>query len=147
MSRWLIVVGVLVAAVVTVDGALAPVGAADVRIGVNIGPPPVVVAPPAPVVVAPPVPVVVAPPPAPVVIAPGVPVYYYGASYYTYYNNAWFVGPAYAGPWAYVPAARVPHAIVGVPRAYYRIPPGHAKHAGPPPWAHGHGKHKGKHKD
>jgi hypothetical protein len=142
MSRWLIVVGVLVMAVVTAGGALSPVGAADVRIGVNIGPPPVVVAPPAPVVVV--------PPPAPVVIAPGVPVYYYGASYYTYYNGGWFIGPAYAGPWAYVPARRVPHAIVAVPGAYYRMPPGHAKQfAGPPPWAHGNGRGhgKGKHRD
>jgi hypothetical protein len=120
-----------------VCAAVAPASAADVRIGVNIGPPPVVIAPPAPVVVARPAPVVVAPP---VVIAPGAPLYYYGASYYTFYNGAWFVGPAYGGPWAYVPAARVPRAIVAVPRAYHRIPSGHGgRHfAGPAPWAHGH---------
>ena len=127
----------------------APASGADVRIGVNVGVPPVVVAPPAPVVVAPrrpvvvaPAPVVVAPAP-PVVVAPGVPLYYYGNSYYTFYNNAWFVGPAYAGPWTFIPAARVPRTIVRVPRAYHHIPPGHAKHfAGAAPWAHGHGKGK-----
>jgi|SRR5438128_1354356 len=137
MTRRFIVVTVVMLGVLALGGALSSVIAADVRIGVNIGGPPVVVAPP-PVFVAPPAPVVVAPP-APVVITPGVPVYYYGASYYTYYNGAWFVGPAYAGPWAYVPVARVPRAIVAVPGAYYRIPPGHGRHfAGPPPWAHGH---------
>jgi hypothetical protein len=130
----LIIVSAVAVRALALGGAVSPAAAADVRIGVNIGPPPVVVAPPAPVVVA---------PPAPVVIAPGVPVYYYGASYYTHYDGGWFVGPAYAGPWTYVPVARVPRAIVGVPGAYYRMPPGHAKHfAGPPPWAHGHGKHR-----
>src|SRR5216117_2399716 len=98
MTRRFIVVTVVMLGVLALGGALSSVIAADVRIGVNIGGPPVVVAPP-PVFVA---------PPAPVVITPGVPVYYYGASYYTYYNGAWFVGPAYAGPWAYVPVARVP---------------------------------------
>jgi len=122
MTRRFIVVTVVMLGVLAWGGARSSVTAADVRIGVNIGGPPVVVAPPAPVV-----------------IAPGVPVYYYGASYYTYYNGAWFVGPAYAGPWAYVPVARVPRAMVAVPGAYYRIPPGHGRHlAGPPPWAHEH---------
>jgi len=122
MTRRFIVVTVVMLGVLAWAGARSSVTAADVRIGVNIGGPPVVVAPPAPVV-----------------IAPGVPVYYYGASYYTYYNGAWFVGPAYAGPWAYVPVARVPRAMVAVPGAYYRIPPGHGRHlAGPPPWAHEH---------
>lgn len=121
---------VAVAVLLTLGGLVSPVSAADVRIGVNIGAPPVVVAPPAPVVVA---------PPAPVVLAPGVPVYYYGASYYTYYNGAWFVGPGYGGPWAFVPGARVPRAIVAVPHTYYRIPPGHGRHyAGPAPWPHDH---------
>jgi hypothetical protein len=130
--------------VVSLGGALSPVAAADVRIGVNVGVPGVVVAPPAPVFVAPPAPVVVAPP---VVIAPGTPVYYYGTHYYTYYHGAWFLGPGYGGPWAYVPVARVPRPIIAVPHAYLRMPPGQARHiAGPPPWAHGHGHGHGKHK-
>ena len=119
-------------------GGFSPAAAADVRIGVNIGvPPPVVVAP---------APVVVAPLP-PVVVATGAPVYFYGSSYYTYYNHAWFVGPGYGGPWAFVPGARVPRPIIAVPNAYLRVPPGHARHiAGPPPWAYGHG-HGGHHRN
>jgi hypothetical protein len=133
MTRWIAALSVFTLGVLAV-GAFAPADAADVRIGVNIGVPAVVVAPPAPVVVAP-----------PVVIAPGAPVYYYGTSYYTFHNGAWFLGAAYGGPWAYVPVARVPHPIIAVPHAYYRMPPGHARgFAGPPPWAHGHGH--GKHK-
>jgi hypothetical protein len=147
MTRFIAVVSMFALGVLTLGGALSPVAAADVRIGVNIGVPGVVVAPPPPVIVA---------PPPPMVIAPGAPVYYYGTRYYTYYNGGWFLGPAYAGPWTYVPVARVPRPIIAVPHAYYRMPPGHAKHfAGPPPWAHGHrhwkhdnghGKHKHKHK-
>src|SRR5438094_4045282 len=108
MARQFAVASVVAVAALTLGGLVSPVVAADVRIGVNIGPPPVVVAPAAPVFVA---------PPPPVVVAPGVPVYYYGASYYTYYNGGWFVGPGYGGPWAFVPRARVPRAIVAVPGA------------------------------
>ena len=121
--------------ILALGGALSPAVAADVRIGVNIGAPPVFVAPPVPVFVA---------PPAPVVIAPGTPIYYYGTSYYTFHNGAWFLTPSYGAPWVYVPRARVPHAIVGVPRAYYRIPHHQASHfAGPPPWAHDRGRGQG----
>jgi hypothetical protein len=138
MTRWIVAVSIFALGVVSLGGVFSPAAAADVRIGVNIGvPTPVVVAPAAPVFVARPAPVVVAPP---VFVAPGVPVYYYGSSYYTYYNRAWFVGPGYGGPWNFVPVARVPRAIIAVPHAYLRVPPGHAHHfAGPPPWPHGHG--------
>jgi hypothetical protein len=40
---------------------------------------------------------------------------------------------------------QVPPPVLAVPVAYYKIPPGHLKKPGPPPWA-GHGqKKKGKH--
>ena len=130
MTRWIVAVSIFALGVVALGGALSPAAAADVRIGVNIGVP---------------APVVVAPLP-PVVVAPGVPVYFYGSSYYTYYNRAWFVGPGYGGPWAFVPVARVPRPIIAVPNAYLRVPPGHAHHiAGPPPWAHDHGHGHGRH--
>ena len=139
MTRSIVVVALFTLGVVALSGALSPAAAADVRIGVNIGVPGVVVAPPIPVVVA---------PPPPVVIAPGAPVYYYGSSYYTYFNGAWFLGPGHGGPWAYVQVARVPRPIIAVPHAYFRIPPGHAGHiAGPPPWAHGHGRGNHRHRD
>ena len=128
MNRWIVVVSMVALGVVALGGTLSPVAAADVRIGVNIGIPGVVVAPPAPVV-----------------IAPGTPLYYYGTHYYTHYNGGWFFGPGYGGPWTYVPVARVPRQIIAVPNAYRRMPPGHARHiAGPPPWAHerGHGRHR-----
>ena len=138
MTRRFIVVTVVMLGVLALGGALSSVTAADVRIGVNIGAPAVVVAPPPPIYVAPPAPVVVAPP-VPVVIAPGVPVYYYGASYYTYYNGAWFIGPGYGGPWRYV--HRVPPAIVAVPRApsgrfrkAQRPPVQSARPMSAPPW-------------
>ena len=137
MTRWIVVVSIFTLGVVALGGALSPVAAADVRIGVNIGVPGVVVAPPVPVVV---------PPAPPVVIAPGAPVYYYGTHHYTYFNGAWFLGPGHGGPWAYVPVARVPRPIIAVPHAYLRMPPGHAQHiAGPPPWAHRHGHQKHHH--
>ena len=97
MTRWIVAVSIFGLGVVSLGGMCSPAAAADVRIGVNVGvPAPVVVAPAAPIVVAP-APVYVAPPP-PVVVAPGAPVYFYGSSYYTHYNRAWFVGPGYGGP-------------------------------------------------
>jgi hypothetical protein len=132
MTRWLVVS--VVALGVVALGMSSPAFANDVRIGVNFGVPAPVVVAPAPVVVA---------RPAPVVVAPGAPVYFYGSSYYTRYNGAWFAGPGYAGPWAFVPVARVPHPIIAVPHAYLFVPRGHPHHvAGPPPWPHrGHWRH------
>jgi hypothetical protein len=135
MSRWIVAVSIVALSVVSLGGMFS-LAAAEVRVGIGV---------PAPVFVAPPVPVVVAPPP-PVVVAPGAPVYFYGSSYYTYYNRAWFVGPGYGGPWAFVPVARVPRPIIAVPHAYLFVPRGHGHHiAGPPPWPHGHG-HGGHHR-
>jgi hypothetical protein len=139
--------------------------AGDVKIGVNIGvPAPVVVAPAPPVVVAPPaVAVVVAPPPiafaAPpaLVLVPGSPVYYvpsanlnvfvFGGRYYSFHEGAWFMAPNHSGPWAMVPAGRVPQPVLAVPHAYYKVPPGHAKKMSaqgvPPGHAKGRGGKKG----
>jgi hypothetical protein len=139
--------------------------AADVKIGVNIGvPAPVVVAPAPAVVVAPPGPsVVVAPPalvfaaPPALVVVPGSPVYYvpsanfnvfvFGGRYYSLHDGAWFMAPNHAGPWAVVPAGRVPQPVLAVPHAYYKVPPGQAKKMraqGVPP---GHAKGRGGKKD
>jgi hypothetical protein len=125
-----------------------PAHAGDVSVGINIGfpapPPPVVVAPP-PVVVGPP-PVVVSPPPRPVVVAeppqvivvPGSQVYYapyaefdlfvYGGRYYRFHDGHWFIAGSHHGPWRYVVGQRVPAPVLAVPVAYYKIPPGHARH-------------------
>jgi hypothetical protein len=142
MTRSIPVLGLVALSVVVVGGALSPAAAGGVHVGVHVGLPGVAVVAPAPVYAAP---VVVAPPP-PVIISPGVPVYYYGSHYYTHYNRAWFVGPAYGGPWSYVPYARVPRPIIAVPQAYVHVPHGHGRHiAGPPPWGHGHGRGHGGH--
>lgn len=138
--------------------------AGDVRIGVNIGVPappvPVVVAPVPPVVVTPPAPaIVVAPPPivfaAPpaLVLVPGSSVYYvpsanfnvfvFGGRYYSLHNGTWFMAPSHSGPWATVPPERVPHSVIAVPHAYYKIPPGHAKGMGAPGVPSGHAKGRG----
>ncbi len=133
----------------------ASVRAADVHIGINIGVPP----PPAIVVPAPPRLVVVPTTPA-VLYAPELPAnyFFYGGSYYTFHEGAWFIASAYDGPWAYVERVHVPHPLLVVPYRYYRVPPHHVHpvygyhghpHGMPPGQAkklygwdeHGHGRH------
>lgn len=115
-------------------------GADGVKIGVNIGvpaPPPVIVTPPAPAVVIAP-PLIVTPPQ--LVVVPGSPVLYapsvgmnffaYGGRYYSFHQGRWFVTARYGAPWVAVAPSRVPQPVLGVPVAYYKIPPGHAKKMG-----------------
>jgi len=109
-------------------------------------PPAAVIPAPAPGVVAPPPPppIVVSAPPQ-LVVVPGTPVYYapglnanffyYGGRYYAFDNDAWFVASAYNGPWAFIAAQYVPQPVLAVPVQYYKVPPGHWKKHGPPPWA------------
>jgi hypothetical protein len=120
-------------------GATAVAAAADVSINVNLGPPPP--------------PIVVAAPPR-LVVVPGIPIVQYAPSlqvdvffhehrWYYPHGGYWYVGPSYRGPWTPIPFVQLPRAIVAVPGPYYKIPPGHLKHAekgGPP----GHAKGKGK---
>lgn len=125
-------------AVVTVAGGLSASAAlaADVNIGirVNTPPPPVVVAPA--IVVTPPSITFAAPPP--LVVVPGTPtvqyvpsgphnVFVFGGRYYSFHNGSWFYAGHYNGPWAHIRSERVPAPVIGVPVAYYRVPPGHAK--------------------
>jgi hypothetical protein len=108
----------------------APAVADNVSIGVTVGTPP------------PPV-MVTAPPQ--LVVVTGTPVYYapavsfnyffYSGRYYVFHDGAWFYAAAFNGPWTFVALERVPRPILAVPVAYYRIPPGHWKKDGPPPWA------------
>ena len=111
-------------------------GAADVRVGVNVGVP------------LPPPPIVVAGPPQ-LVVVPGSPVFYapslsvnffaYGGRYYTFHEGAWFWARSHRGPWVFVAPERVPRPVLAVPVAYYKVPPGHMKHAGGPHGRdHGH---------
>lgn len=113
------------------------VAAQDVKIDIGLGIPSVV---PPIVVTTPPQLVVV--PGTPVSYAPSVPTdyFFYNGRYYTVANGAWFTAPAYNGPWAVITIGQIPPPILAVPGEYYKIPPGHLKQKGPPPWAgHGHG--------
>jgi hypothetical protein len=113
------------------------------NVEINIGTPPprpVVIATPPPVVTAPPV-VIVAPPrvvTTPQVVAvPSSSVFYapqanfnlfvYSGRYYSFHAGLWFQATTHNGPWVIVAAERVPRAVLAVPVAYYKIPPGQAK--------------------
>ena len=100
--------------------------AADVSIGVNIALPP----PPAIVLPAPPA----------LVLVPGTRVYQvpsvndhnlfvFRGQYYSFHHGHWFLAKSHKGPWAMVAQDAVPAPILGVPVAYYKVPPGHAKKA------------------
>ena len=85
-------------------------------------------------------------------MVPGLPLDYaptllytyvaYGNGYYTVMDHQWYYAPSYHGPWVVISVAHVPPSILAVPVQYYKVPPGHGKRPGPPPWAHqeeGHG--------
>jgi hypothetical protein len=112
------------------------VAAQEVKINIGLGIPSM-----SPIVVTTPPQLVVIPGTA-VYYAPEVPANYfsYKGRYYTVANDAWFTAPAYDGPWAVITIRQVPPPLLAVPVEYYKIPPGHLKQKGPPPWAgHGHG--------
>ena len=115
--------------------------------------------PPQPVVVAPP-PVIVQQTPPQLVVIPGTPVYYapavninyffHAGRYYTFHNGAWFYAAAHNGLWTFIAVEHVPQPILAVPVTYYKVPPGHWKKGGPPPWAgqgRGHKQKKWKDQD
>jgi hypothetical protein len=115
----------------------------DVKINIGLGapavPPVIVTTPPQLAVV----------PGTSVYYAPGAPanLFFYKSRYYTLVDNVWSTAPAYNGPWVVIQMGKVPQSILTVPVEYYKIPPGHMKPKGPPPWAgHGHGSKKPKDK-
>ena len=134
---------VAVAGAMLLSGASA--AAQDVKINIGLGVPAV------------PPPVVITTPPQ-LVVVPGTPVYYapeaaanlffYKGHYYTVVNGVWSTAPAYNGPWVVIQIGRVPRPVLAMPVEYYKIPPGHLKKKGPPPWAgQGHGPHPKKPKN
>ncbi len=122
MIRWILVTGVLMVFAV---GLLAVESARAHDLSISIGTPPELM------------------------VVPGTPVYYapalpnnyfvYGGRYYVFQNGGWFYAPAYDGPWTIISVKKVPKPVLAVPVEYYKVPPGHWKKGGPPPWA-GHGK-------
>jgi hypothetical protein len=135
--QWLLV-GVL--GLYALELVVPALGAAQINIGVNIGIPP---PPPPPVVIAAP-PQLVVIPGTRVFYAPEVPhnYFFYGGKAYVFHDSAWFVAPTHNGPWTFVAIEQVPPPIRRVPVRYYKVPPGHRKDKGPPPWA-GQGKGQG----
>ena len=141
MAHVIVVASILVAAAAGLLGAI-PAQADNLSIGINIGSPP----PPPPIVVAAP-PQLVLVPGTPVYYAPGLSVnfFFHKGRYYTFHDSSWFVAGAHNGPWTFVAVERVPQPVLAVPVQYYKVPPGHWKKGGPPPWAgHGKGPKKGK---
>jgi hypothetical protein len=107
----------------------------DVKIDIGIGVPPIVLTNPPQLVVVPGTSVYYAPDVA-------ANVFVYKGRYYTVANDVWSRAPAYNGPWAVIQIGQVPPPVLAVPVEYYKIPPGHLKKHGPPPWAgQGHGPH------
>lgn len=156
MDRKVCVLGVVMAGCISLGGmALGEAG--GINIGINVGvpvsppyPPPVAVEAPPPIVVDV-RPRLVLVPGGAVSYAPDLPYNYFvhAGTYYVFHGSRWYRAPAYHGPWTGIAVDRVPVPVRRVPLAYYRIPPGHRKHDGPPPWAghgHGHGHKHGKHK-
>lgn len=93
--------------------------AAQVRVDVNIGPPP---------------PYVMAAPPAMVVI-PGTYVYavadpnadilFYNGFWFRPHEGHWFRARSYNGPWAHLAPRQVPQVLIQLPPDYRRIPSGY----------------------
>ena len=88
--------------------------AADVRLNVNLGPPPIVVVqPPAMVLV----------PGSDVYFVPDVAydVFFYNGFWWSPRGERWYRARAYNGPWRVVPRRAIPPPVIRVPRDYRRI--------------------------
>jgi hypothetical protein len=112
----------IVATLIAASVAIAAPAQSQVSVQVNIGqPPPVVVARP----------VLVPVQASPVMYAPsyGSDLFFYDGRYYTVRDDHWFYAARVNSPWVSIAIGKVPQQILAVPVTYYRIPPGHLKHA------------------
>jgi len=122
MKRKIIIVFVLSVLIGTYHLMSPEKASADVSVHIGIGAP---------------LPTVVVPAPPAVVVIPGTPVYYapdvgidlffYSGRWYRKHDGHWYIATYYNGPWAYLPAARVPTVFVNLPGGSYNIPPGHQR--------------------
>ena len=71
----------------------------------------------------------------PVMYAPsyGSDLFFYEGRYYTVRDDRWYSSARLNSPWLAISIGKVPRAVVAVPVAYYRVPPGHLKQGGPRP--------------
>ena len=113
----------IVATLIAASVAIAAPAQSQVSVQVNIGqPPPVVVARP----------VLVPVQASPVMYAPsyGSDLFFYDGRYYTVRDDHWFYAARVNSPWVAISIGKVPQQVLAIPVTYYRIPPGHLKHAG-----------------
>ena len=96
---------------------------ATVNVNIGIGMPPL----PEAVITTPPALVII--PDTRVYFAPdlGMEIFFYSGKWYRRHGGYWYRATYYNGPWAYLPASRVPAVFVHLPRDYYRVPPGHER--------------------
>ncbi len=98
--------------------AFLPLGIAQVRVDVRIGPPPsyrIAAAPPMVVI-----------PGTYVYVVPDIDadIFFCAGTWYRLYEGRWFSGRSYNGPWFYAPDPRVPRALIDLPPDWRRVPPG-----------------------
>lgn len=84
---------------------------AGVQIGVNIGPPAIVVAAPPEVVAVPGSQVYFVP-------QPGIDIFFYGGYWWSPRGDRWYRALAYNGPWVVIKRRFVPGPVIAVPRDY-----------------------------
>ena len=87
----------------------------------------------------------VAVPTSPVMYAPAVQsnYFFFDGRYWVFTHGAWYRARGFNGPWVGVAPRFVPAPILNVPVRYYHVRPRewrHARHDGPPPWAHAWGR-------
>jgi hypothetical protein len=112
----------IVATLIAASLAVALPAQSQVSVSVNIGqPPPVVVARP----------VLVPVQASPVYYAPsyGADLFFYDGRYYTVRDDQWFYAARVNTPWVAIAIGKVPQHVLAIPVTYYRVPPGHLKHA------------------
>jgi hypothetical protein len=88
--------------------------AADVRLNVNLGPPPIVVAQPPEVVMVPGSDVYFVP-------SNDFDVFFYGGYWWSPRGDRWYRARAYNGPWRVISRRVIPPPVIGVPRDYRRV--------------------------
>ena len=112
----------IVAILIAASVALPASARGQVSVQVNIGQPAVLVERPVLVPVS----------ASPVYFAPsyGSDLFFYDGRYYTVRDDRWYSAPRHNAPWVAITIGKVPRAILAVPVAYYRVPPGHLKQMG-----------------